>query len=98
MKFYIFYAFHYIVALNSQIISQGFFFLSDPLCQALRALLAMAPMCLTQFRSDDFLLDSLLTLRDQYQDMVQSEMIVGEENGYFLEMLELVTTLQFKIK
>lgn len=58
----------------------------------------MAPVCLSQFRSDDFLLDSLLTLKDQYQDMVQSEMIVGEENGYFSEMLELVNALQLKMK
>lgn len=74
------------------------FFSSDCFCQALRALLAMAPVCLSQFRSDDFLLDSLLTLRDQYKDMVQSEMIVGEENGYFSEMLELVDALQLKMK
>lgn len=71
---------------------------SDCFSQALRALLAMAPVCLAQFRSDGSLLDSLLTLRDQYQDMVQSEMILGEENGYFSEMLELVNALELKMK
>lgn len=58
----------------------------------------MAPVCLTQFRSDGSLLDLLLTLSEQYQDMVQSEMIVGEENGYFSEMLELVNALHLKVK
>lgn len=66
--------------------------------QALRALLAMAPVCLKQYRSDSSLMGSLLTLRDQYQDMVQSEMILGEENGYFAEMIELIDALQVQIK
>lgn len=58
----------------------------------------MAPVCLSQFQSDSGLRGSLLTLRDQYQDMVQSEMILGEENGYFSEILELVNALQLKMK
>ncbi|XP_068451824.1 nucleotide exchange factor SIL1 isoform X2 [Clinocottus analis] len=66
--------------------------------KALRALLAMAPMCLDQYRLDSSLLGSLLSLRDQYQEMVQSEMIVGEENGYFAEIVELIHALQFKMK
>lgn len=66
--------------------------------QALRALLAMAPVCLKQYRSDSSLMGSLLTLRDQYQDMVQSEMILGEENGYFAEMVELIDALQVQLK
>lgn len=66
--------------------------------KALRALLVMAPVCLSQFRSDGLLLNSLLTLRDQYQDMVQSEMVLGEEDGYFSEMLELVNALEVKLK
>ncbi|TNN63890.1 Nucleotide exchange factor SIL1 [Liparis tanakae] len=66
--------------------------------KALRALLAMAPMCLDQYRSDSSLLGSLLSLRDQYQEMVQSEMIVGEENSYFEEIVELINALQVKIK
>ncbi|XP_056295532.1 UV-stimulated scaffold protein A-like [Pseudoliparis swirei] len=66
--------------------------------KALRALLAMAPMCLDQYRSDSSLLGSLLYLRDQYQEMVQSEMIVGEENSYFEEIVELINALQVQIK
>ncbi|XP_034739165.1 nucleotide exchange factor SIL1 isoform X1 [Etheostoma cragini] len=66
--------------------------------KALRALLAMAPVCLDQYRSDGSLLGSLLSLREQYQEMVQSEMIVGEENGYFGEIVELINALQVKIK
>ncbi|XP_041800161.1 nucleotide exchange factor SIL1 [Chelmon rostratus] len=66
--------------------------------KALRALLAMAPVCLEQYRSDSALLGSLLSLRDQYQEMVQSEMILGEENGYFAEIVELIDALQVKIK
>lgn len=65
--------------------------------KALRALLAMAPVCLEQYRSDSSLLNSLLSLRDQYQEMVQSEMILGEESSYFVEILELVDALQIKI-
>ncbi|XP_023273557.1 nucleotide exchange factor SIL1 [Seriola lalandi dorsalis] len=66
--------------------------------KALRALLAMAPMCLDQYRSDSSLMDSLLSLRDQYQHMVQSEMILGEENSYFTELVELIDALQVKMK
>ncbi|KAA8589201.1 hypothetical protein FQN60_010546 [Etheostoma spectabile] len=66
--------------------------------KALRALLAMAPVCLDQYRSDGSLLGSLLSLREQYLEMVQSEMIIGEENGYFGEIVELINALQVKIK
>lgn len=66
--------------------------------QALRALLAMAPVCVEQYRSDSSLLGSLLSLRDQYQEMVQSEMIVGEENGYFAEIVDLIDALRVKMK
>ncbi|XP_060935425.1 nucleotide exchange factor SIL1 [Limanda limanda] len=66
--------------------------------KALRALLAMAPTCLDQYRSDRSLLGSLLSLREQYQEMVQSEMILGEENSYFAEIAELIDALQVKIK
>ncbi|TKS71994.1 Nucleotide exchange factor SIL1 [Collichthys lucidus] len=66
--------------------------------KALQALLAMAPVCLDQYRSDSTLLGSLLYLRDQYQEMVQSEMILGEESGYFAEIIELIDALQVKMK
>lgn len=58
----------------------------------------MAPMCSEHYRSDSSLLGSLLSLRDQYQEMVQSEMILGEENGYFAEMVELIDALQVQMK
>lgn len=58
----------------------------------------MAPVCSEQYRSDSSLLGSLLSLRDQYQEMVQSEMILGEENGYFAEMVELIDALQVQMK
>lgn len=58
----------------------------------------MAPVCLDQYRSDSTLLGSLLYLRDQYQEMVRSEMILGEENGYFAEIIELIDALQVKMK
>lgn len=58
----------------------------------------MAPTCLNQYRSDSALLGSLLSLRDQYQEMVQSEMILGEENSYFAEIVDLIDALQVKMK
>ncbi|XP_073342715.1 nucleotide exchange factor SIL1 isoform X1 [Pagrus major] len=66
--------------------------------KALQALLAMANVCLEQYHSDSFLLGSLLSLRDQYEEMILSEMIPGEENSYFAEIVELIDALQIKIK
>ncbi|XP_062249399.1 nucleotide exchange factor SIL1 [Platichthys flesus] len=66
--------------------------------KALQALLAMAPTCLDQYRSDSSLLGSLLSLREQYKEMVQSEMILGEENSYFTEIAELIDALHVKMK
>ncbi|KAM8733422.1 nucleotide exchange factor SIL1 [Acanthopagrus schlegelii] len=66
--------------------------------KALRALLVMAPMCLEQYHSDSSLLGSLRSLRDQYEEMIQSQMILGEENSYFAEIVELIDALQVKIK
>ncbi|KAM4586086.1 nucleotide exchange factor SIL1 isoform 1-T2 [Fundulus diaphanus] len=66
--------------------------------KALRALLAMASVCLDQYRSDSSLLGSLHSLRLQYSELIQSEMILGEETGYFAEMVELIDSLQVKVK
>uniref|UniRef100_A0A8C7VAI6 Nucleotide exchange factor SIL1 n=1 Tax=Oryzias sinensis TaxID=183150 RepID=A0A8C7VAI6_9TELE len=66
--------------------------------KALRALLAMAPVCLDRYRSDSALAGSLHSLRLQYQDIIQSETILGEENGYFIELVELLDALQVKLK
>ncbi|CAJ1057978.1 nucleotide exchange factor SIL1 isoform X2 [Xyrichtys novacula] len=66
--------------------------------KALRALVAMSPVCLDQYRSDSNLLGVLISLRDQYEEMVQSEMILGEENSYFSEIVELIDALRVKMK
>ncbi|XP_071767710.1 nucleotide exchange factor SIL1 [Centroberyx gerrardi] len=66
--------------------------------KALRALLAMAPVCLERYRSDGSLLLSLGSLRGQYQELVHTERILGEEDGYYGEMLELLDALELKIK
>ncbi|XP_053180477.1 nucleotide exchange factor SIL1 isoform X2 [Scomber japonicus] len=94
------------VSLQGELLEEGWCSLvpqllesSDHDCRekALRALLAMAPVCLEQYRSDRSLLGSLVSLRDQYQDMVQSEMILGEENGYFAEIVDLIDALKVKM-
>ncbi|XP_076744411.1 nucleotide exchange factor SIL1 [Maylandia zebra] len=66
--------------------------------KALRALLAMAPVCLDQYRSDGSLQASLHSLKQEYQDMIQSEIILAEENTYFEEIVELIDALQVKMK
>ncbi|KAM6924028.1 nucleotide exchange factor SIL1 [Xenentodon cancila] len=95
------------VSLQGELLEKGWCSLVPQLLQstehdyrekALRALLAMAPVCLDQYRSDPSLLDSLLSLRLQYQEMVHSEMILGEENSYFSEIVELIDALLVKLK
>ncbi|XP_076012376.1 nucleotide exchange factor SIL1 [Genypterus blacodes] len=66
--------------------------------KALRALLAMAPICLDQYRSNKSLLDSLFSLKDQYQEMVDTERLQGEESDYFAEMIEFINSLQHKME
>eukprot|EP00066_Takifugu_rubripes_P027165 XP_011616431.1 PREDICTED: nucleotide exchange factor SIL1 [Takifugu rubripes] len=66
--------------------------------KTLRALLVMAPVCLDQYRSDDFLLESLISLGDHYHGMVQAERIMGEDDGYFSEIVELIDALEVQIK
>lgn len=58
----------------------------------------MAPVCLDEYRSGGSLLGSLLRLREQYDLMVQSEMILGDENSYFAQIVQLIDELQVKIK
>lgn len=58
----------------------------------------MAPVCLDQYRTDSSLLESLISLRDYYHEMVQTERIMGEEYGYFSEIVELIDALQVQIK
>uniref|UniRef100_H3CLH9 Nucleotide exchange factor SIL1 n=1 Tax=Tetraodon nigroviridis TaxID=99883 RepID=H3CLH9_TETNG len=66
--------------------------------KTLRALLAMAPVCLDQYRTDGSLLDSLLSLRNHYHPMAQTERKMGEEYGYFSEIVELIDALEVQIK
>lgn len=58
----------------------------------------MAPVCLDQYRSDSSLQASLHSLKQEYQDMIQSEIILAEENTYFEEIVELIDALQVKMK
>lgn len=58
----------------------------------------MAPECLEQYRSDGSLLDSLLSLRDHYHELVQTERMMGEEDGYFSEIAKLIDALEVQIK
>lgn len=66
--------------------------------KALRTLIAMTPMCLGEYRSDRALLTSLVDLKTHYVDMVNKEETVGEETGYFGEILELIDNLKIKIR
>lgn len=66
--------------------------------KALRALLAMAPVCLEQYHSHGSLLVSLGYLRDQYQELAHTERTLGEEDSYFGEILDLVDALELKMK
>ncbi|KAK5897570.1 hypothetical protein CesoFtcFv8_010621 [Champsocephalus esox] len=66
--------------------------------KALRAMLALAPVCVDQYRSHRSLKASLLRLREQYQDMIQSQMILGEENEYFEEMMDLINALHVLLR
>ncbi|PWA32495.1 hypothetical protein CCH79_00016670, partial [Gambusia affinis] len=94
------------VSLQEELMEEGWCSLVPQLLQstehdyrekALRALLAMTPVCLDQYRSDGVLLGSLLALRLQYSELIQSEMILGEETSYFTEMVELIDSLQVKV-
>lgn len=58
----------------------------------------MAPVCLDQYRPDGSLQASLHSLKQEYQDMIQSEIILAEENTYFEEIVELIDALQVKMK
>lgn len=66
--------------------------------KALRALLAMAPVCLGQYRTDTSLISSLITLKDHYNEILHKERMLGEETGYFGEIVELIDNLKVKIK
>ena len=66
--------------------------------KALRALLAMLRPCQGHFRQDGGLWASLGALREQYQQLVVTETTLGEEDGYFGEILNLLDTLVLQLK
>lgn len=66
--------------------------------KALRTILAMMPHCQTQYRQDYTLSSSLRTLQEQYQELVLSEQVLGDEDGYFGEILALLETVLLKLK
>ncbi|XP_014185046.2 nucleotide exchange factor SIL1 isoform X2 [Haplochromis burtoni] len=95
------------VSLQEELLEKGWCILVPQLLEssendyrekALQALLAMAPVCLDQYRSDGSLQASLHSLKQEYQDMIQSEIILAEENSYFEEIVELIDALQVKMK
>ncbi|XP_006808811.1 nucleotide exchange factor SIL1 [Neolamprologus brichardi] len=95
------------VSLQEELLEKGWCILVPQLLEssendyrekALQALLAMAPVCLDEYRSDGSLQASLHSLKQEYQEMIQSEMILGEENSYLEEIVELIDALQVKMK
>uniref|UniRef100_A0A4W5NSS4 Nucleotide exchange factor SIL1 n=1 Tax=Hucho hucho TaxID=62062 RepID=A0A4W5NSS4_9TELE len=65
--------------------------------KALRTILAMMPHCQTQYRQDYALSSSLRTLQEQYQELVLTEQVLGDEDGYFGEILALLETVLLKL-
>ncbi|MBN3320681.1 SIL1 factor, partial [Atractosteus spatula] len=61
--------------------------------KALRTLLAMMPHCRELYRRDSRLARSLSALQEQYQQLAEGERGLGEEDGYFGEILTLLDTV-----
>ncbi|TRY60141.1 hypothetical protein DNTS_006450 [Danionella cerebrum] len=66
--------------------------------KALRTLLAMMAYCQTQFQQNSLLEASLSELQKQYQELVVTELDVGEQDGYFGEILALVDSVLVKMR
>ncbi|KAJ8281753.1 hypothetical protein COCON_G00042720 [Conger conger] len=66
--------------------------------KALRALLAMMPNCRPQYQQNQALTHSLSTLQEQYQELALSEQGLGEEEGYFGEILSLLNAVLLKVR
>ncbi|CAL8264310.1 unnamed protein product [Lota lota] len=66
--------------------------------KGLQTMLAMVPVCLDQYRTDGSLPVSLGSLKAQYQELVHQEQALGEDYGYFREILDLLHTLELKMK
>lgn len=65
--------------------------------KALRTLLAMMAQCQTQYKQNPALTASLSELQKQYQELVLTEQDVGEQDGYFAEILALVDSMVVKM-
>ncbi|XP_016410947.1 nucleotide exchange factor SIL1-like [Sinocyclocheilus rhinocerous] len=66
--------------------------------KALRTLLAMMAQCQTQYKQNPALTASLSELQKQYQELVLTEQDVGEQDGYFGEILALVDSMVVKMR
>ncbi|KAK7137917.1 hypothetical protein R3I94_013534 [Phoxinus phoxinus] len=66
--------------------------------KALRTLLAMMAQCHTQYKQNPSLTASLSELQKQYQELVLTEQDVGEQDGYFGEILALVDSMVVKMQ
>ncbi len=66
--------------------------------KALRTLLAMMAQCQTQYKQNPALTASLSELQKQYQELVLTEQDVGEQDGYFAEILALVDSMVVKMR
>ncbi|KAI1884996.1 hypothetical protein AGOR_G00215640 [Albula goreensis] len=66
--------------------------------KALRTLLAMMPNCQPQYRQNQVLTHSLSTLQEQYEELALSEQDLGEEDGYFGEILGLLKSVLLKVQ
>lgn len=66
--------------------------------KALRALLAMMSHCQADFRQNHALSHSLSDLQRQYRELALTEKDLGEEDGYFGEILTLLDTVVLKVQ
>lgn len=65
--------------------------------KALQALLAMMPHCQTLYLQNQMLRTHLNVLHKQYQDLAIRERSLGEDDGYFGEILVLVDSVIVKM-
>ncbi|XP_056144413.1 nucleotide exchange factor SIL1 [Lampris incognitus] len=90
-------------SLSQELLEEGWCSLVPDLLQStehdwrekgLQTLLAMVPVCLDQYRLDTSLSLSLGSLRSQYHELVRKDLMLGEEDSYFKEILDLLDTLE----
>ncbi|XP_052005767.1 nucleotide exchange factor SIL1 isoform X1 [Xyrauchen texanus] len=66
--------------------------------KALRTLLAMMAQCQTPYKQNPTLTTSLNELHKQYKELALTEQDIGEQDGYFGEILALVNAMLFKMQ